>query len=530
MIVYRFATGTTWNGGVERVARLLGGVHALPGHGFRSLPVDGGAILADGDRFLKIDRGREIAQAAPGSGALRSGRPPARAPRRRPGQPDRHGTDLVLIDWQCPGAGDPVEDLRRSSPPAFQMLYGREPLTADEEEAFLDAYPDAARGAPAAADAPQLRLADGGVLRLAGGAAGRRRPGRERDVHARRRRAARAAVKRYLQSYCLRHHYAHAPGYDVFAFLDRAAAAATTASRSTSTAPATGSCRARRRRTCARVRARLDRARPGVRPRDERHRPRAPRGDPRRSAMPSAPAGCARTCVTRAASPRRSRTPTADLRAVAPRLRGRGVDLLLENHEDLTGAELATILAAVDHPAVAALFDYGNSMMVGEEPAGGARRDPPPRPLRAPEGPRLRGRPGRRAVGAGRPIGSGRAADRRADAPARRPPLRGRDRVERLGVPRAGALVARRREPGEGVFQVERPPFDPLLRPWDRCAPERLVELEAEALDSGEAWLRGVDEIDDRGRPSPRPISRKSRSRVASTAPSASACAAYAAS
>ena len=31
-------------------------------------------------------------------------------------------------------------------------------------------------------------------------------------------------MKRYLQTYSLRHHYAHAPGYDVFAFLERAGA------------------------------------------------------------------------------------------------------------------------------------------------------------------------------------------------------------------------------------------------------------------------------------------------------------------
>ena len=73
-MVYRFATGKTWDGGVERVARLLGGVHALPGHGFRSLPVDGGAILADGDRFLRIDRGGEIRARPAAVGALRSGR------------------------------------------------------------------------------------------------------------------------------------------------------------------------------------------------------------------------------------------------------------------------------------------------------------------------------------------------------------------------------------------------------------------------------------------------------------------------
>ena len=78
------------------------------------------------------------------------------------------GDRLLLIDWQAPGAGDPVEDLAAFLSPAFQILYGREPLTDDEEGAFLDAYPDAARRAPAAAHAAQLRLADGGLLRRGG--------------------------------------------------------------------------------------------------------------------------------------------------------------------------------------------------------------------------------------------------------------------------------------------------------------------------------------------------------------------------
>src|SRR5262249_38151366 len=77
----------------------------------------------------------------------------------------------------------------------------------------------------AAADATQLRLADGRVLRVARGAARRRRARGERRLRARHRRAARAAVKAYLQSYSLLHHYAHVPGFDVFAFLERAAAA-----------------------------------------------------------------------------------------------------------------------------------------------------------------------------------------------------------------------------------------------------------------------------------------------------------------
>ena len=58
----------------------------------------------------------------------------------------------------------------------------------------------------------------------------------------------------------------------------------------------------------------------------------------------------------------------ADLRVAGPVFERAGVRLMLENHEDFTGAEMAAILAAVDHPWVGALYDYGNSMMVGKEP------------------------------------------------------------------------------------------------------------------------------------------------------------------
>ena len=62
-----------------------------------------------------------------------------------------------------------------------------------------------------------------------------------------------------------------------------------------------------------------------------------------------------------------------DLKAAAPRAAGEGVTLLLENHEDFTGAEIARIVEAVAHPALAALYDFGNSMHVGEEPMAAAR-------------------------------------------------------------------------------------------------------------------------------------------------------------
>ncbi|CAB4599505.1 MAG: TIM barrel protein [Actinobacteria bacterium] len=57
-----------------------------------------------------------------------------------------------------------------------------------------------------------------------------------------------------------------------------------------------------------------------------------------------------------------------DLRAVAGEADARGVTIVLENHEDFQGDALARILGAVDHPRVRALYDYGNSQMVGEDP------------------------------------------------------------------------------------------------------------------------------------------------------------------
>jgi thiamine kinase len=141
VVVYRFAEGHTWQGGTGRVARLLGEVHATPGHGFRTLPIDGGAILADGQRFLQIERGREVDRRRPA--AVRCGPVARRLVHRDAGPGNLIESDerLLLIDWQAPGAGDPVEDLAAFLSPAFQILYGREPLTDDEEAEFVDAYP-----------------------------------------------------------------------------------------------------------------------------------------------------------------------------------------------------------------------------------------------------------------------------------------------------------------------------------------------------------------------------------------------------
>ena len=64
---------------------------------------------------------------------------------------------------------------------------------------------------------------------------------------------------------------------------------------------------------------------------------------------------------------------TADLKKAAARVADEGIVLLLENHEDFTGAEITRILDEVDHPGVQALYDFGNSMNVVEDPMTAAR-------------------------------------------------------------------------------------------------------------------------------------------------------------
>lgn len=57
-----------------------------------------------------------------------------------------------------------------------------------------------------------------------------------------------------------------------------------------------------------------------------------------------------------------------DLGRAAEHAARAGIPILFENHEELTGEELARVLRVVDSPWVGAIFDYGNSMPLLEEP------------------------------------------------------------------------------------------------------------------------------------------------------------------
>ena len=57
-----------------------------------------------------------------------------------------------------------------------------------------------------------------------------------------------------------------------------------------------------------------------------------------------------------------------DFKTIAPKAESLGINIVLENHEDFQGDAIAEILQQVDHPRIRALYDYGNSQMVGEDP------------------------------------------------------------------------------------------------------------------------------------------------------------------
>jgi thiamine kinase len=143
VLVYRFHEGEPWRSNTARVAQLLKRQHAMKPDGFRLLATEPDAILAQGDWLIRdIDDDFVL--------RLRTARPAVRpVPRPRlgfvhtdagPGNLIEGPEGLRLIDWQCPGIGDPAEDLYSFLAPCFQILFQHAPLTEDECREFFAAY------------------------------------------------------------------------------------------------------------------------------------------------------------------------------------------------------------------------------------------------------------------------------------------------------------------------------------------------------------------------------------------------------
>lgn len=147
-VIYRYVAGRAWQGNVEMLANLLNRVHGQPvPNTIRQVASGSAALLAQCSRLiaecgphdlLAASRDNLARRAEVGAVAV-SGLIHA----------DPVGTNIIetdkslmLIDWQCPGIGDPCEDIAIVLSPFMQRAYLGRHLTLAEAEAFLDAYPD----------------------------------------------------------------------------------------------------------------------------------------------------------------------------------------------------------------------------------------------------------------------------------------------------------------------------------------------------------------------------------------------------
>lgn len=139
-LIYDHVDGTPWRGDPAPVARMLHRLHMtpVPQGTFRPLPNGSAAILADAARFAPQDLlpppDPQLPPIPP--------RPVHADP--VPGNILATAQGPLLIDWQCPGLGDPAEDLATLASPAMMWLYTGAKPPEGWAEAILNAYPDQA--------------------------------------------------------------------------------------------------------------------------------------------------------------------------------------------------------------------------------------------------------------------------------------------------------------------------------------------------------------------------------------------------
>jgi sugar phosphate isomerase/epimerase len=188
----------------------------------------------------------------------------------------------------------------------------------------------------------------------------------------------------------------------------------------------------------------------------------------------------------------------ADLYKIVDHAAARDVILCLENHEDFTGPELASMVKTVNHPYLRILYDYGNSQMVLEDPERALDATLPfvysvhakdhvmVRPEHSPKG---------QLTVAGVPMGEGFLPLKLLTERLLRQGLR---RICFENVWAYSAFIRLHRKPidgvvlGDGSFRHAEPPFDPqyLILDQSLYSGEELVRMERIALDRGTAWFR----------------------------------------
>ena len=140
-VIYDHVPGPTWTLDKDpaALARMLHRLHSstVPAHSFRTLPNGSASLAAHAAGFAP--QGLPPAPPDPGLGPV----PPC------PVHADPVLGNIVasadgprLIDWQCPGLGDPAEDLATLLSPAMMWLYTGQKAPEGWGDALLAAYPD----------------------------------------------------------------------------------------------------------------------------------------------------------------------------------------------------------------------------------------------------------------------------------------------------------------------------------------------------------------------------------------------------
>ncbi len=187
-----------------------------------------------------------------------------------------------------------------------------------------------------------------------------------------------------------------------------------------------------------------------------------------------------------------------DLAAVMQEAADLGVIIVLENHEDFTGPELAGIVEQVGHPNLKILYDYGNSQMVLEDPIAALDAVlPHVYSVHFKDHVMIRAEDAGQLTVAGVPVGDGFLP---LTELTRRLLDQGLRRFTFENVWAYSAPIQTGRRPlngvilGEGAFAFLDPPFDPARVILQQSAfnPQTLVDLESQALRRGHEGFRQV--------------------------------------
>lgn len=148
VVVYEFVEGAMWDGDVAAAAAVLARAHVtvVPEDApFRRLAVTSDDVLDDAARMLVVSSPHHAAAIRRCARSVPAWVSDERALVHTdcgPGNMVTSEDGVRLIDWQCPGLGDPLEDLVVFTSPAMQILYGRPPLDDRARSIFLAAYAD----------------------------------------------------------------------------------------------------------------------------------------------------------------------------------------------------------------------------------------------------------------------------------------------------------------------------------------------------------------------------------------------------